>query len=127
MVELVLEYKSGFMTTKPPTIDEYLEQVAQFVGNDYGKLIRSRFQDHRGSSELAMLATPSPEELTELRRAVAIMTSTEKDNAFALSDDQIQRIAGDAHVDAGSLAIFFNGYTLTYKRVSCPPVKDTDI
>lgn len=56
------------------TIDEYLEKVAQFTDSRYGRMIRNQFKDHRGSSELAMLAAPTADELEQLKRAVAIMT-----------------------------------------------------
>jgi hypothetical protein len=71
----------------------------------------------RGSSELGMLESPSAEEFEQLSRAVAIMTPTEKENASRLSDEQVQRIAADAKVDAGLFAIFVNGFALECKRV----------
>ena len=80
--------------------------------------MRSQFADSKGSSELAMLVSPSEEELGQLRRAVAIMTPAEKENADKLSDEEVQRIADDAKVDSGLFAIFMNGYSLTCKRVS---------
>jgi hypothetical protein len=111
----------------PPTLEAYLAQVAAFVENDYGKMMRHRFQDQRGSSELGMLVSPTTQELEELQRAVAIMTPAEKAQAAALPDERIQSLAQDAGVDAANLAIFFNGYALMCKRVSCPSVKDTNI
>jgi hypothetical protein len=110
-----------------PTLEDYLARVAEFVENDYGKLVRHRFNDSLGSSDLAMLISPTADELVELQRAVAIMTQTEKAQAATLSDERIQSLAEDARVDAANLAIFFNGYALTCKRISCPSVKDTDI
>ncbi|HRS10329.1 MAG TPA: hypothetical protein P5068_04670 [Sedimentisphaerales bacterium] len=71
-----------------------------------------------GTSELAMLAAPTAAELKELRRAVAIMTVAEKQDADKLTDEQVERIAEDARVDPANLAIFINGYSLTCKRVS---------
>lgn len=65
-----------------------------------------------------MLASPSNEELEQLKKAVAIMTSDEKQNAANLTDEQIQRIAADAGIDAANFAIFINGYALHCKRVS---------
>jgi len=100
------------------SVDQYLEEVARFSENEYGKRFRSRFRDMRGTSELAMLACPTAEELEELRRAVAIMTPAERRDAEKLSDEQIERIAVDARIDRANLAIFFNGYALTCKRVS---------
>ncbi len=73
-------------------------------------MVRSRFQDVRGTSELAMLAAPTTEELDQLKRAVAIMTPGERENAAELADEQIHRIADAARVDPGNLAIVFNGY-----------------
>lgn len=65
-----------------------------------------------------MLAAPSNEELEQLKKAVAIMTPSEKENAEKLTDEQIQRIAADAQIDAANFAIFMNGYALHCKRVS---------
>ncbi len=81
-------------------------------------MVRNQFKDLKGSSELAMLAAPSSAELDQLKRAVAIMTPEEKQNADALTDDQIQKIAVDADTDPGIFAIFINGYALHCKRVS---------
>ena len=92
--------------------------MAQFAGHDYGKMFRGQFGDNEGSSELAMLVSPSQAELVELQRAVAIMTAQERAAAVHLTDEQIQRIAEDARVDPGNLAIFVNGYALFCKRVS---------
>ena len=100
------------------TIDEYLAKMAKFAGSDYGKMVRSQFRDNRGSSELAMLVSPSLEEVEELKKAVAIMTEQEKNSAHELTDEQVHRIASDAQVDAANLAIFINGYALHCKRVS---------
>ena len=100
------------------SIEQYLERLARFVDNDYGKQIRTRFQDIRGSSELAMLAAPNTDELEQLKKAVAVMTPSEKENTADLNDEQIQKIAGDAQVDTAILAIFVNGYALHCKRVS---------
>jgi hypothetical protein len=94
------------------TIEQYLEKVARFAGSEYGNMIRSRFKDIKGGSELAMLAAPSVEELEQLKKAVAIMTPGEKKNADSLTDEQIQKIAADARTDPANLAIFINGYTL---------------
>lgn len=63
-----------------------------------------------------MLACPSKEELEELKKAVAIMTKSEKINATDLTDDQIQKIAEDARIDPANFAIFINGYILHCKR-----------
>jgi len=65
-----------------------------------------------------MLAAPTTEELEQLKKAVAIMTPKEKQNASDLADDQIQRIAADARIDPANFAIFINGYTLYCRRVS---------
>ena len=79
-------------------------------------MVRNRFRDVRGTSELAMLAAPTAEELDQLKRAVAIMTPDERENAAELTDEQIHRIAQDARVDPGIFAIFINGYYLENKR-----------
>lgn len=100
------------------SLEEYLEKVAIFCENEYGNRFRSQFVNMEGTSELAMLASPTAEELQELQRAVAIMTATEKQNAAMLSDEQICGIAEDARVDPANFAIFINGYILTCKRVS---------
>jgi len=92
--------------------------VAQFSDSDYGQMVRSQFQDIRGASELAMLAAPTSDELAELQRAVAIMTSAEKENADTLTDEQIQKIAEDAQIDPANFAIFINGYAIHKKRPS---------
>jgi len=81
-------------------------------------MVRSQFKDIKGSSELAMLAAPSSDELEQLKKAVAIMTTDEKQNADSLTDEQIQKIAVDARIDPGIFAIFVNGYALHCKRVS---------
>ncbi len=100
------------------SIEQYLEKVGRFSDSEYGKLIRNQFKDIKGSSELAMLAAPSAEELEQLKKAVAIMTPGEKQNADSLTDEQIQRIANDAQIDPANLAIFLNGYTLHCKHAS---------
>jgi len=100
------------------SIEKYLEKVARFSGSDYGKMIREQFEDLQGASELAMLVSPTIEELEQLKKAVAIMTPAEKENADTLSDEQTERLATDAHVDPANLAIFLNGYALHCKRVS---------
>jgi len=100
------------------SIDQYLEEVARFCDDQYGNRVRGRFKDVRGTSELAMLVAPTSDELTQLRTAVAIMTPGEKQIADQLSDEQIERIALDAHVDPANFAIFMNGYALVCKRVS---------
>ncbi|MHC4424367.1 MAG: hypothetical protein ACYSWR_06840 [Planctomycetota bacterium] len=81
-------------------------------------MVRNQFKDIKGSSELAMLAAPSSAELEQLKKALAIMTPDEKQNADNLTDQQIQKIAVDAEIDSGIFAIFINGYALHCKRVS---------
>ena len=44
------------------------------------------------------------------------MTPAEKGHAESLTDEQVQRIADDAKIDAGILAIFINGYILECKK-----------
>ncbi len=99
-------------------IEQYLEKVARYSDDEYGKLVRNQFKDIEGASELAMLAAPSAEELEQLQKAVAIMTPAEKLNADRLTDEQVQKLAADAQIDPANLAIFFNGYALNCKRVS---------
>ena len=91
--------------------------MASFAGSKYGRVIREQFKDIKGASELAMLAAPNDEELEQLKKAVAIMTPSEKDKAENLTDQQIQKIADDAQIDTGIFAIFINGYALHCKRV----------
>jgi len=98
------------------TLQEFLEKVATFVDNEFGQRVRNQFEDIEGSSELAMLEAPSKEELRQLRKAVAIMTPREKENANHLNDEQIAKIAEDAHIDPAIFAIFINGYTIECRR-----------
>jgi len=44
------------------------------------------------------------------------MTPKEKETARNLTDEQIQKIATDAGIDAAILAIFINGYALQAKK-----------
>ena len=104
---------------KKISIEKYLDIVARFSGNEFGKMIRNQFKDNKGSSELAMLVAPGSEELEQLKKAVAIMTPSEKQNADSLTDEQTQRIAEDAKIDHANFAIFINGYALCCRRV--PP------
>jgi len=99
------------------TIEQYLEKLSKFANSDYGKLVREQFADNQGDSELAMLVSPTTQELAEFKRAVAIMTPDEKNNALNLTDEQVRKIAADAQVDPANLAIFFNGYVLHCKRL----------
>ena len=78
--------------------------------------MREQFKDNDGISELGMLASPTAEELVQLRRAVAIMTPDEKAKAANLIDDQVRKIADDAKVDPALFAIFINGYALHLKQ-----------
>ena len=105
-------------TVQKISIDQYLQKVATFVNSEYGKLVRNQFKDMKGTSELAMLATPTLEELEQLKKAVAIMTPKEKESADSLTDEQIERIAADAGIDPANFAIFINGYALHCKRAS---------
>ena len=92
--------------------------MARFADSEYGRMVRNQFKDIKGSSELAMLVAPSTEELEQLKKAVAIMTPSEKEEADSLTDEQIQKIASDAQIDPANLAIFINGFALHFKRVS---------
>ena len=64
-----------------------------------------------------MLQSPTAEELQQLNKAVAIMTPGEKQAVESLTDQQIQKIADDANIDAALFAIFINGFILERKRV----------
>ncbi len=105
-------------TTENMTIEQYLEKIARYSDDDYGKLVRDQFKDIEGASELAMLAAPTAEELGQLKKAVAIMTPAEKLNANRLTDEQVEKLAADAKTDPANLAIFFNGYAINCRRVS---------
>ena len=98
------------------SLKEYLKKISRFSDNDYGKMVRRQFADNKGTSELGMLASPSGDELEQLEKAVTIMTPAEKEQAESLSDEQIQKIAADARIDAGIFAIFINGYCLECKN-----------
>jgi hypothetical protein len=65
-----------------------------------------------------MLASPSKNEVEQLKKAVAIMTADEIKNAGSLTDEQVNKIARDAEIDSALFAIFINGYALNCKRVS---------
>lgn len=65
-----------------------------------------------------MLASPTKDEIDQLRKTAAIMTEDEIKNADSLTDEQVKKIAQDAGVDPALLAIFINGYILHCKRVS---------
>jgi hypothetical protein len=103
---------------KKLSLTEFLEKVSQKANDNFGKQVRSFFADNKGSAELAMLASPTDSEVEQLKRAVAIMTESEKKNADTLSDEQVNKIADDAKIDAAVFAIFINGYALQCKRVS---------
>jgi signal recognition particle GTPase len=100
------------------TIDEYLQKLERFVDDPYGRQFRSRFADGRGTSELAMLQSPSRDEWRQMARAVAMMTPSEKAAADRLGDEQVRRIADEAGVDPAVIAIFMNGFALECQRVS---------
>jgi len=100
------------------TIEDYLKSLKAFVDEPYGKQIRRQFQSIDGSSELAMLQSPSREEYEQFCRAVAIMTPAEKQAAETLSDEQIEKIAEDANVDKAILSIFINGYAIKNKKIT---------
>jgi len=116
MVETERENKTA--TKQNISIEQYLGKLARFADSEYGNMIRDQFKDIEGHSELAMLAAPSTEELEQLKKAVAIMTPSEKETADSLTDEQIQKIAADAQTDPANFAIFVNGYVLHCKRVS---------
>jgi signal recognition particle GTPase len=113
----LLKGKNKTTTKQKISINQYLDKVATFVNSEYGRLLRNQFRDTKGTSELAMLATPTLEELEQLKKAVAIMTPKERESAEKLTDEQIERIAADAEIDPANLAIFINGYALHCKTV----------
>ncbi len=94
----------------------YLKKLSLFADDEYGRQFRRQFEDNRGSSELAMLQSPSRGELDQLEKAVAIMTPSERQNAADLTDDQVRKIADDAGIDPGIFAIFINGYVIERKK-----------
>ena len=110
-----MEREEQTVTDGKISIEQYLEKVARFCDNKYGGMVRQQFKDSRGSSELGMLATPTGQELEEIKRAVSIMTPAERDRADGLTDEEIEKIAGDARVDPANFAIFMNGYVLQCK------------
>ena len=104
--------------SKPISLQQFLEKVAQKTDDSFGKQFRGFFADNKGSAELAMLASPSKNEVEQLKKAVAIMTADEIKNAGSLTDEQVKKIAQDAGIDSALFAIFINGYALHCKRVS---------
>ena len=101
--------------SKPISLQQFLEKVAQKTDDSFGKQFRGFFADNKGSAELAMLASPSKNEVEQLKKAVAIMTADEIKNAGSLTDEQVKKIAQDAGIDSALLAIFINGYALHCK------------
>ena len=78
------------------------ERTAQLLAEEFGSI--------------EAIEGATAEELEQLRKAVAIMTAQEKQNAANLTDDQVRKIADDAKVDPALFAIFINGYALHVKR-----------
>ena len=101
--------------SKPLSLTGFLEKVAQKTDDSFGKQFRGFFADNKGSAELAMLASPSKDEVEQLRKAVAIMTADEIKNAGSLTDEQVKKIAQDAKIDSALFAIFINGYAIHCK------------
>ena len=97
-------------------IEDYLKTLERFVDDPYGRQVRSRFQGMDGRSELAVLQSPSRDEYEQLKKAVAIMTPAEKENAADLSEQEIRKIADDAGSDPALLAIFLNGYAINKSK-----------
>jgi hypothetical protein len=100
----------------PLTIEQYLEKIGRFVDEPFAKQLRKQFQDNRGASELAVLQSPSRDEYEQLQRLAAILTPQEKSEADKLTDQQVQKLAGDAKVDPALAAIFFNGFALEKRK-----------
>ncbi len=103
------------------SIDDYLQKLGRFVDDEYGRRFRKQFEDRRGTAELAMLQSPTANEMEQLEKAVAIMTPDEKQNAAALTDETARRIAKDAGIDPALFAIFINGYVLECKKIVKSP------
>lgn len=97
-------------------LEEYMQQLERFAGDAYGKQFRNRFAGMDGRSELAVLQSPSRDEMEQIRRAVAIMTPAEKERAADLDEKAIKRIAEDAQADPALIAIFLNGFALENKK-----------
>ncbi|MFA6186227.1 MAG: hypothetical protein WC770_03300 [Phycisphaerae bacterium] len=101
---------------KKLSLTEFLGKVSQKADDGFGKQVRSFFADNKGSAELAMLASPTSSEVEQLKRAVAIMTAAEIENADKLNDEQVKKIADDAKIDSVVFAIFINGYAIHCKN-----------
>jgi hypothetical protein len=101
--------------SNPLSLRQFLEKIAQKTNDAFGKQFRGFFADNNGNCELAMLASPTGDEIGQLRKAVAIMTENEINNAVKLTDEQVTKIAQDAKMDQALLAIFINGYALYRK------------
>ena len=84
--------------SKPISLQQFLEKVAQKTDDSFGKQFRGFFADNKGSAELAMLASPSKNEVEQLKKAVAIMTADEIKNAGSLTDEQVKKIAQDGEL-----------------------------
>jgi len=97
-------------------IEQYLQYVGQQRKNSFGKRFRSQFQNTQGTAELAMLAAPNETEYQDFCRAVAAMTTGEKENVELLNSEQIKNIAQRAQADCGNISIFLNGYVLAQKN-----------
>ncbi len=106
-------------------IEQYLVYVGRFCDNKFGQRMRENFRDLRGTSELAMLATPNKQEYEDFCKAVKAMTAQEKSNPELLTDEQIQDIAQRAGADSGNVNIFINGYILAQRNARLKQ-KDTE-
>ncbi len=98
------------------TIEAYLAYVGRFCGHAFGRQFRQQFADHRGTAELAMLASPSREEYESFVRVVASMTPEEKSSPETLNDLDIQEIARRANVEPALAGLFVNGFVLARKK-----------
>ncbi|MBU1261188.1 MAG: hypothetical protein KJ757_06810 [Planctomycetes bacterium] len=97
---------------------EFLEIVARKTDDAFGKQFRDFFGDNKGSAQLAMLVSPTKDEIDQLKKAVAIMTEAEKKDAEKLGDLQVKKIAEDAKIDIALFTIFINGYALYCKKAT---------
>ncbi len=106
------------MANEKLNIEDYLEMVGRFRQNKFGKQFRSQFVNTRGTSELAMLTSPSEDEYQQFVRIVKVMTESEKLEPELLTDEMIKDIAQSADAESANASIFINGFVLHCKRAA---------
>ncbi len=99
------------------SIEQYLEKVSKFAGSDYGRIVREQFADTKGTSELGMLASPTPQELEQMKTLVAQAMA---DGALGLSSS-LQYVPDrfadtDELVELARVAAASGGVYLTHQR-----------